>query len=107
MTEEIEEIEPKLVEVWGHIFTAYSPNTDLEIKARPYGAGFWYAGVFHKYEYEVIAKTDIDGYFCGRIHYQGPDNFWEFKIGKQSYKVALLEDVEAMALYEAPTFEPI
>jgi len=97
---------PTLVNTEGFIYDNDGPVSGLVIKARPYLQGYWNQGIFHKYDYETIATTDSDGYFSGDVYVQKTGYFWDFKIGKQKYKVALLDQAE-MDLKDAPTFELI
>ena len=48
-------------------------------------------GVFHIYENRELATTLADGYFSGGVYLQPEGKFWEFKIGKQSYKAQLID----------------
>lgn len=97
---------PTLVEVEGFIYDANGPVASQEVKVRPFEAGYFNQGIFHKYVYDVIATTDADGFFEGSCYVQGSGKFWDFKIGSQAYKVALLDKSE-MDLKDATTFEVI
>lgn len=97
---------PTLVEVEGFIYDPNGPVASQDVRVRPFQAGYFNQGIFHKYAFDTIATTDADGFFEGLCYYQGAGKFWEFKIGSQSYKVALLDQAE-MNLKDAPTFEAI
>ena len=97
---------PTLVEVEGFIYDTNGPIASQQLKVRPFEAGYFNSGIFHKYQYEIVATTDSDGYFIAFVYFQGSGKFWDFKIGTQSYKVALLDQAE-MDLKDATTFEVI
>lgn len=94
---------PTLVEVEGFIYDANGPVASQTVRVRPFEAGYFNDGIFHKYQYDTIATTDADGYFNGNVYFQGSGKAWDFKIGTQSYKVELLDQAE-MDLKDAPTF---
>ena len=97
---------PNLINVEGFAYTAGLLKSGEDIKVRPYEAGYWNGDIFHEYVYETIATSDSEGHFSGYVFMQGSGKFWDFKIGKQSYKVALL-DQEEMELKDATTWELI
>lgn len=97
---------PRLVNIEGFVYDNDSPLADKVIYVRPYLHGYFNNGIFHDYSFFQMATTDSDGYFNGFCYLQGSGEFWEFKIGRQRYKVALL-DQDEMDLKDAPTFEKV
>lgn len=89
-SEQLDPTAPSSVTVQGYVYDANGPVASLAIKARPLTNGYWNSDVFQVYKYETIATTDSEGYFSGDCYIQGSGEFWEFKIGAQSYKTALV-----------------
>ena len=88
---------PRLVDINGYIYDNDGPVSGLKIQVRPYRAGFSNpntnsgGGVFHAYVWRELATTLDDGYFSGGVYLQSDGNFWEFKIGTQSYRTKLID----------------
>ena len=88
---------PRLVDINGYIYDNDGPVEGLKIFIRPFKSGFNNlgsmagGGVFHIYENRELATTLADGYFSGGVYLQPEGKFWEFKIGKQSYKAQLID----------------
>lgn len=83
-----------LTKLYGHIYTANTFHNGVEIKIRPYQAGFsnvssGTTGVFHDYSWTVLDTSNFDGYFEGYVYLQPATKYWELKIGSQSYMVQL------------------
>jgi hypothetical protein len=73
----------------------YSPDGVLaneDVQIRPYLHGFVNDDVFHPYIWKVVATTNSVGWFETDIYIQPTGEYWELKIGPQSYKIEL-EDI--------------
>lgn len=82
--------------LYGFIYDANAPIADVEIKIRPYQAGFantstGTVGAFHQYAWTSLGTTYNDGYFEGYVYIQPTAKYWELKIGSQSYTVQLAD----------------
>jgi hypothetical protein len=85
-----------LVDLNGYIYDSNSPVEGVKVEARPYRNGFnnpadGSGGVFNLYQYKEVGTTLSDGYFSGGIYLQPTGQFWELKIGKQSYRTQLID----------------
>lgn len=86
---------PRLVDINGFVYNMNAAVSGQEIKARPYQHGYQNpndgvgGGVFQKYDYQIIATTDSNGFFSGSIYLQPTAEYIEFRIGKQSYYTQL------------------
>lgn len=84
---------PTLVDLNGYIYDMNGPISGQTVQARPYLAGYSSyssgSGVFHKYAWETIATTGVDGFFSGDIYLQPAGKYIEFKIGSQRYYTQL------------------
>lgn len=83
-----------LIKLYGNIYNANLPVEGVEVKVRPYQAGFANpaitgTGIFQYYAWTSFGVTYFDGYFEGLLYCQPTSKYWEIKIGSQSYYVTL------------------
>ena len=97
---------PTLTELEGWIYTPTGAAASQTIRFRPYVNGFVNEEIFNQYDWETVATTDANGHFFAYVFVQPTGEFWEMKVAKQRYKLALKDQLEN-SLFNLPTFEAI
>jgi hypothetical protein len=77
-----------------YIYDHDGPAVNKLVKIRPY-AGFVNSTALHIYEWQDLGTTNDTGWFSANIYIQTPGQYWELKVGKQSYKIQLPNSTEA------------
>ena len=86
----------RLVDISGYVYDNDGPVSSELLEVKPYRTGFNVtsdtgSGAFFIYEKRDFATTVSDGFFSGQCYLQSTGNQWQFKIGKQWYRTALLD----------------
>ena len=95
-----------LTELEGWVYTAGTESDGVDVKIRPYQAGFINEQIFHQYAWQTVGTTDEDGHFFAEVYVQPSGKYWEFKAGGGTFKMELRDQAEN-SLFDLPTFEAI
>lgn len=81
--------EPSLVSLSGFVYDMNGPLVGQKIKVRPLDNGVINGDVFQIYKYELIATTDVDGFFSGSVFQPPSGEKIDLLIGPQAYAVEI------------------